>query len=386
MPTGSKPPRPLTVVQVLPALDMGGVERGTLEVARRLVAAGHRSIVISAGGRLVLQLIAEGSTHFAWDVGAKRLATLRWIPRLRRLLREQQPDVLHLRSRLPAWMAYLAWKSLPSAERPALVTTVHGFYSPGRYSGVMTRGECIIAISDSVRAYILQHYPWVRRDRIRVIHRGVDSAVYPYGYTPPAEWLASWRAQHPQLQDQYVLTLPGRLTRLKGQEDFIAVIGALRAAGIPAHGLLVGGTHPRKRHYEAELRAKIAAAGLGGAITLLGHRGDLRELMAVSDAVLSLSTEPEAFGRVSLEALSLGRPVLGYAHGGVGEQLAAIFPAGAVALRDRGEVVARLTEWYRAPPCVPDRHEFTLERMLSATLEVYREAAAARPKKGARRI
>src|SRR3569623_1177840 len=108
--------------------------------------------------------------------------------------------------------------------------------------------------------------------------------------------------------------------------------------------------------------------------------------MAVSNAVLSLSTEPEAFGRVSLEALSLGRPVLGYAHGGVGEQLAAIFPAGAVALRDRGEVVARLTEWYRAPPCVPDRHEFTLERMLSATLEVYREAAAARPKKGARRI
>src|SRR3569623_1709783 len=337
MPPGSTPPRPLTVVQVLPALDMGGVERGTLEVARRLVAEGHRSIVISAGGRLVSQLIAEGSSHFAWDVGAKRLATLRWIPKLRRLLREQRPDVLHLRSRLPAWMAYLAWKSLPSAERPALVPTVHGFYSPGRYSGVMARGERIIAISDSVRTYTLRHYPWVRRDRIRVIHRGVDPTVYPYGYTPPAEWLVGW-------------------------------------------------THPRKRHYEAELRAKIAAAGLGGAITLLGHRSDLREIMAVSHAVLSLSTEPEAFGRGSREALSLGRPVLGYAHGGGGEQLAAIFPAGAVALRDRGEVVARLTEWYRAPPCVPDRHEFTLERMLSATLEVYREAAAAHPKKGARRI
>lgn len=368
----------LTVVQALPALEMGGVERGTLEVARRLVQKGHRSIVISAGGRLVEQLQAEGSTHMAWDLGAKRLATLRWIPKLRRFLLETRPDVLHLRSRLPAWIAYRAWKGLPRAERPALVTTVHGFYTPGWYSSVMVRGERIIAISESVREHVLKHYPWVDETRIRVIHRGVDPSAYPYGYEPSASWLEAWYAQHPELQGKYVLTLPARLSRWKGQEDFIAVIAALRQSGVPVHGLLVGGTHPHKRHYETELRAQIEAQGMSKAISLLGHRSDLREIMAVSDVVLSLSREPEAFGRVSLEALSLGKPVVAYDHGGVAEQLAVILPQGRVPVGDQGQVVERLLAWYRTPPQVPARHPFTLERMLTATLEVYQEAVAAR--------
>ena len=368
----------MTVVQVLPALEMGGVERGTLEVACRLVREGHRSIVISGGGRMVEQLQAEGSTHLSWDVGAKRLATLRWIPRFKRFLRETRPDVLHLRSRLPAWIAYRAWKGLPPAERPALVTTVHGFYTPGWYSSVMMRGERIIAISAAVREHVLRHYPWVDATRIRVIHRGVDPEAYPFDYTPAAHWLEDWQARHPQLRNQYVLTLPARLSRWKGQEDFIAIIAALRQRGVPAHGLLVGGTHPRKRHYEKELRALIEAQGLNDAITLLGHRNDLREIMAVSSVVLSLSRDPEAFGRVSLEALSLGRPVVAYDHGGVAEQLAEILPAGRVPVGDQGAVVERLQAWYGTPPRVPARQPFTLERMLSATLEVYRDAVAAR--------
>ena len=371
-------PRRMTVVQVLPALEVGGVERGTLEVARRLVAEGHRSIVISAGGRMVDQLRAEGSTHLAWQVGAKRLSTLRWIPKLRRFLREQRPDVVHLRSRLPAWMTYAAWKSLPDKQRPALVTTVHGLYTPGRYSSVMMRGERIIAISESVRAHILKHYPWVNTPRIRVIHRGVDAEAFPHGYLPPSAWLEKWRSHHPELQGKYVLTLPARLSRWKGQEDFIAIITALRKSGVPAHGLLVGGADPRKRHYETELRAQIAALGLQQAVSLLGHRSDLREIMAVSDVVLSLSREPEAFGRVSLEALSLGKPVIAYAHGGVGEQLTAILPQGAVPVGDREQVVEHLREWRSVPPDVPMQQPFTLERMLNATLEVYEEAMAVR--------
>ncbi len=369
---------PLTVVQVLPALEMGGVERGTLEVARRLVQEGHRSIVISAGGRLVEQLQAEGSEHIAWDVGAKRLATLGWIPKVRRFLRERRPDVLHLRSRLPAWIAYRAWRGLPAAERPALVTTVHGFYTPGWYSSVMVRGERIIAISESVRAYVLQHYPRVKAASIRVIHRGVDPRAYPYGYQPSAEWLQAWRAQYPHIQGKYIVTLPARLSRWKGQEDFIAIIAMLRDKGIAVHGLLVGGTHPRKRHYEVELRERIAARGLDDTVTLLGHRGDLREILAMSDVVLSLSRDPEAFGRVSLEALTLGKPVVAYDHGGVGEQLAAILPEGRVPVGDCDQVVERLLAWYRSPPQVPTQHDFTLDRMLSATLEVYRDAVTAR--------
>lgn len=366
----------LTVVQMLPALESGGVEKGTLEVGKYLVDHGHRSIVISAGGRMVAQLEREGSEHIAWPVGAKRLSTLRYIWRVREFLAREQPDILHLRSRLPAWIGYRAWKGLPPGTRPHLVTTVHGPYTPGRYSSVMVRGERVIAISDMIRAYILKNYPWVDPAIIRVIPRGVDPQAYPHGYQPPAEWLGTWRAQYPGLEGKYVITLPGRLTRWKGQEDLIRIIAGLKQRGLPAHGVLVGDAHPRKQYYADELRAQARAAGLEADITFTGHRADVKEIMAVSNVVLSLSLDPEAFGRVSLEALTLGVPVAAYDHGGVAEQLAVVFPEGRIPVGDTRTMEERLAQWYRARPVVPDRHPFTLDRMLSSTFTVYQELSS----------
>ncbi len=365
----------LTVVQMLPALESGGVEKGTLEVGKHLVSHGHRSIVISAGGRLAAQLEREGSEHVAWPVGAKRLSTLRYIWKLREFLAREQPDILHLRSRLPAWIGYRAWKGLPTGTRPHLVSTVHGPYTPGRYSSVMVRGERVIAISDMIRAYILKNYPWVDPAIIRVIPRGVDPQAYPHGYQPPAEWLTKWRAQYPQLVGKYVITLPGRLTRWKGQEHLIRIIAGLKQRGLPVHGVLVGDAHPRKQYFADELHAQVRAMGLENDITFTGHRGDLKEIMAVSDVVLSLSLDPEAFGRVSLEALTLGKPVAAYDHGGVAEQLAVIFPEGRIPVGDTRAAEETLAGWYLHPPAVPVTHPFTLERMLRSTLEVYFELA-----------
>lgn len=367
--------KPLTVVQMLPALESGGVEKGTLEVGRHLVMNGHRSIVISAGGRMVEQLIREGSEHIPWPVGAKRLTTLRYIWKLREFLGRDKPDILHLRSRLPAWIGYRAWKGLPVTSRPHLVTTVHGPYTPGRYSSVMARGERVIAISEMIRAYILRNYPWVNPHIIRVIPRGVDPQAYPHGYRPPAEWLATWRAQYPTLKDKYILTLPARLTRWKGQEHFIRIVAGLKQRGLPVHGLMVGDAHPRKQYFVEELHAQVQAAGMEGDITFTGHRGDLKEIMAVSDVVLSLSLDPEAFGRVSLEALTLGVPVVAYDHGGVAEQLAAVFPEGRVSVGDIDAAEEKIAQWYSAQPAVPESHPFTLARMLNSTLEVYFELA-----------
>lgn len=365
----------LTVVQMLPALESGGVEKGTLEVGKHLVDHGYRSIVISAGGRMVAQLEREGSEHIAWPVGAKRLSTLRYIWRVREFLAREQPDILHLRSRLPAWIGYRAWKGLPPGTRPHLVTTVHGPYTPGRYSSVMVRGERVIAISDMIRAYILKNYPWVDPAIIRVIPRGVDPQAYPHGYQPSTEWLAKWRTQYPGLAGKYVITLPGRLTRWKGQEDLIRIIAGLKKRGLPAHGVLVGDAHPRKQYYADELRAQARAAGLEADITFTGHRADVKEIMAVSNVVLSLSLDPEAFGRVSLEALTLGVPVAAYDHGGVAEQLAAVFPEGRIPVGDTQAAEAKLAHWYLQPPAVPTTHPYTLERMLRSTLEVYFELA-----------
>lgn len=369
--------RRLTVVQVLPALETGGVERGTVEVGAELVRRGHRAIVISAGGRMARELERHKVEHVAWKVGAKSLTTLRFIRKLRKFLRDEHVDILHARSRLPAWIAYRAWRGMNPQTRPRFVTTVHGFYSVGRYSSVMTRGERVICVSASVRDYVREHYPETPPERLRVIHRGVDPQLYPYGYVPGSQWVAEWYRQYPALQEDFVVTLPARLTRWKGQEDFVDIIATLVAGGLSVRGLIVGDAHPRKQAFARELEAMIVARNLQGRIILTGHRSDLREIMAMSDVVLSLSRDPEAFGRTTIEALSLGRPVCGYAHGGVKEQLEAVFPEGAVPVGDKQAVVQRIMQWYERPVRVPDAHPFTLQRMLDATLAVYAELADA---------
>lgn len=361
----------LTVLQTLPALESGGVERGTLEVARALVAAGHRSIVLSSGGRLVAQLEREGSEHITWPIGRKSLLTLRLVRPLRRLLRTEGVDILHARSRVPAWVAWLAWRGMEAARRPRFVTTVHGLYSVNAYSAVMAKGERIVAVSDTVREYLLRNYPHADPARIRVIRRGVDPAEFPAGHQPSAEWLATWRAEHPQLAGKRLLTLPGRITRLKGHEDFITLIARLKALGEPVHGLIVGGAEAKKRPYLAELRDKVRQAGLDADITLTGQRGDLREIMAVSDLVLSLSIQPESFGRTVLEALSMGVPVIGYDHGGVGEQLARLFPEGRVPLGDLDDLVRKCQAIQAGVRIAPRAAPPTLQDMLSATLDLY---------------
>lgn len=365
-------PRRLTVVQILPALESGGVERGTLEVGKYLVEHGHRSIVISAGGRLVAQLQREGSEHVAWDVGRKSLFTLlRYVWRLRRFLREERVDILHVRSRMPGWVAYLAWKFMPPDRRPRLVTTVHGLYSVNAYSAVMTRGEVVIVVSETVRRYVLQHYPGVSPDRIRLIYRGVDRDQFAFGFQPSGAWLQAWRNQYPHLAGKQLLTLPGRITRLKGHEAFLNLIADLKRSQLPIHGLIVGGVQDDKQAYFDELKALADKLGIGEDVTFTGQRSDLREIMAISSLVLSLSTKAESFGRTVLEALSLGIPVCGYNHGGVGEQLDILLPEGKVPLGDEQALGKTVRAFLHAPPAVPNEHAFTLENMLATTLNVY---------------
>ena len=361
----------LSVAQLLPALNGGGVERGTLEVAQELVKHGHRSIVISAGGRLVPELVNAGSEHLAWPLGIKSPLTLRWVWPLRRWLTEQRIDILHVRSRLPAWIGWLAWRGMNPATRPHFVTTVHGLYSVSRYSAIMTRGEQVIAVSQTIRDYLHRHYPDLPPERIQVIPRGVSPAEFPYGYQPSPDWLDAWHQQYPQLQNALILALPGRLSRLKGHEDFIELIARLRRQNLPVCGLIVGGEEPGRQRYAAELREKVRTLGLSDALLFTGHRADMREIYAVSKLVLSLSAQPESFGRTALEALSLGTPVVGYDHGGIGEILARLYPAGLTPFGNVAALTARVAELLTAAPPVPSEPAFPLQRMLDETLALY---------------
>lgn len=306
-------PGSLTVIQMLPDLESGGVERGTLEMGAYLSRHGHRSIVVSAGGRLVTQLENEGSLHITSPVGSKTLSCLPSIFHVRRLLVQTKADILHLRSRLPAWVGHLAVKSLPAALRPHVVATFHGFYSINRYSAVMTKAEAIIAISNVVAKHIQIHYR-VPESRVQVIYRGVDERLF----TP--ELVAAGRIE--ALKKQWglsgnadpVILMPGRITGLKGHEVFIKSLAQLRH--LPWRAVCVGDIE-NKTGFQKSLRHLAESLGLDNRISFPGYCTDMPAAYLASDiGVSASSSKAEAFGRVAVEAQAMGKPMVATAHGG----------------------------------------------------------------------
>ena len=362
----------MKVVQLLPALDGGGVEQGTLEISKALATAGHESVVVSAGGRLVEALRRDGARHLQWPIGAKRPSRLFDVHRFRRWLARERPAIVHARSRLPAWVCWLAWRGMDEQTRPRFVTTVHGLYSVSGYSAVMTRGERIIVVSDTARRYVEQHYPDADPRTVATIYRGIDPTRFHRAFKPTDEWRERWRRELGELAGKRLVVLPGRMTRLKGHTDFIAVLERLRADVPDVVGLVVGGAAKGHEAYARELKRRAPW------LAFVGHRSDLREIMAVCAVVMSLSTHPESFGRTVLEALSLGTPVVGYDHGGVGEILGRVFPAGRAAAGDVDGATTKLRRVLadeRAARCAIREHDFDVRRMCAQTLALYEELA-----------
>ncbi len=363
----------MTVVQLLPALDAGGVERSTLEIVEALAGEGHRAIVVSAGGRLLPQLEAVGGEHVALDIGRKSPWTFRHVAALRRLFTRADADIVHARSRLPAW---LAWRALQGVRgpRPRFVTTAHGLNSPSRYSAIMARGERVICVSNVVRAHLLRHYPHTEPQSLRVIPRGIDPVRFPRVTVPDRALRARIAAQHPQLGGEGpLLLLPGRGTRLKGHADALDLLGALRAGGMDARLWMPGALDPGRAAYHDELQARARAAGIAEALAITAATDAMAEAYAACDMVLQLSRKPEAFGRTVIEALAVGRPVVGWEHGGAGELLAQLQPEGAVTPFDMDALGQRVRGLLAHPPVPAVTMPYTLQAMQQATLAVYRE-------------
>lgn len=304
-------PRTHTVMQLLPELNSGGVERGTLEMGHYLVQNGHNSIVVSGGGRLVDQLKQDGSHHVRKNIGSKSPVALLHIWPLRRLMKNNRVSVLHLRSRMPAWIGYVAWKTLPKKDRPILVTTFHGFYSVNAYSAIMTKGDGVIAVSESIKRHIYEKYK--RGHNVRLIFRGVDAETFDPGKVTPEridKLAEAWQIN----RSKPVLMLPGRLTRLKGQELFLQSLFYVNHPDFQA--VLVGDTRDNPG-YTAELNDYIVKNNLAKRVRLVGHCNDMPAAFLLADIVLSTSSlEPEAFGRTTVEAMAMGKPVIATAHGG----------------------------------------------------------------------
>ncbi|MBI1209710.1 MAG: glycosyltransferase [Azospirillum sp.] len=372
--------RPLVVLQVLPGLVTGGAERGCIDVAVALAQAGGSPVVASSGGPMVRELDRAGIPHLTLPLDSKHPWQLyRNIGRLATIIREMGVDIVHARSRAPAWSAWYA------ARRTGVhfMTTFHAPYNfDGRwklaYNSIMARGERVIAISDFIRQHILAYYA-TPPEAIRVIHRGIDRAIFAPDRVPALRLIQlarSWRLP----DDRKVILLPGRLTRWKGQIDFIEALTRLGRQDISA--VLVGSDQGRTG-YRRELEQLIEQRGLQGVVFIVDHCNDMPAAYMMANVVVSASREPEAFGRVIVEAQAMGRPVVVTGIGAVQETVVPGETAWVVPPRDPpalAEAIAAALELSpeqrshraeRAIAHVGDR--FTREKMCSETLGVYYE-------------
>src|SRR5690554_5409941 len=363
----------MRILQALPALYSGGVERGTVEFAAELVKRGHESFVVSNGGPMAEQVRGQGSTHIHMPIHRKTPASFGQILPMRKLLQELQPDVVHVRSRMPAWIINLALKTLPADQHPAIVSTFHGMYSVNPYSAIMSKADQVIAVSNCVRDYVLEHFH-VPEQKLTVIQRGVDIDAFR-NRAINDQWLDIQLSRFPQLAAKQSIMMPGRISRWKGQMDFLEAMARITRQRPDCHGIIVGGAEPGKERFLQELERERSRLGLTDKITFLGQRNDMTNLYLFADVVCHMSTKPEPFGRTVTEALASGTPVVAYNRGGAAETLQACFRDGLVTPDDSGafaSTVLGLLDKPRPEIELPER--FLLRAQTEATLRVYEKA------------
>lgn len=368
------------VMQVIPALGAGGAEQGCIDVAAELVKSGAKSIVVCRGGNRVSEILRGGSMHIDLPVDSKNPFVMwRNIGRLRKLIREHDVDIVHARSRAPAWSALKACLH----TRARFMTTCHApFNVSGNvkrfYNSSIARGERVIAISNYVREYLLKNYDIDQRN-IRVIHRGVAIERFHPNAVAPAHLIKlskEWR-----LPDGCtVVMMPGRLTRWKGHLVLIEAMAKLKRDDVFC--VLIGDDQGRTA-YRAEVEAAIRGKNLEGRVRIIGHCKDMPAAYMLSTVVVSASTDPEGFGRVPIEAQAMGRPVIATDHGGAKETIISeetgwlVPPGDASALASAIEKALGMDATQRSlmatHAMMNIAEHFTRGKMVDETMNVYAE-------------
>ena len=377
-----------TILQIIPELETGGAERTAVDIAKGLTDAGARALVATEGGRLVAELQAKGGVWLPFPAAAKNpLAMALNVRKLALLCRREGVELVHARSRAPAWVAFAATKLL----KLPFVTTYHGSYASRSgvktlYNSVMARGDVVIANSAYTADLILAKHGFAR-DRIRVVNRGTNfSAFAPAAVAP--ERIQALRKAWGVEPHQRIVLLPGRLTGWKGQRVLIEAARILRDGGDTDTAFILAGDAQGRDGYVRELDQLVAKAGLEGRVRRVGHCADMPAALLAAAVVTVPSTEPEAFGRVAVEAQAMGAPVVVSDLGAVPETVLAppqTSPGERTGWRippgDAAALAAGLAEALALRPSTRDalavrarRHverHFSLETMVGETLDVY---------------
>lgn len=301
-----------TVLQILPSLYSGGVERGTVDIAKATVDAGMNSIVVSSGGKLVEQIKNDGSKHIMLEADSKNPITIRQnANELIDIIDEYSVDIVHARSRAPAWSAYKAIQKISKEKDIHFITTFHGIYSlkgfgKKKYNSVMTKGEKIIAVSNFVSEHIQKEYD-VSPNDIVVIPRGVDMEYFDSDNVSD-ERVNILKNKWNIIEDRPIIFMPGRITRWKGQDYLLNALG--RLSEVPSYYCIIAGDSFKHPKYHSELITKIINMNLGKFVKIVDPTDDMPAAYKMSNLVISASQRPEAFGRIAVEAQAMGKPVV----------------------------------------------------------------------------
>jgi len=301
------------ILQVLPHLNSGGLVSGAIEISNALQKSGHISYVASNGGRREREIIREGGIVLLLPLASKNPITIfRNIYRLSKIIQKNKIDIIHARSRAPAWSAYFAAKKM----NIPFITTFHGTYSikgkwKKKYNSVMTKGDKVIAISNFIKKHILNNYN-INHQKVVTIHRGINLDTFNH-LKVSDERLISFCKKFNIPEDNFVILLPGRITRWKGHKTLIEAVAMLGREDIVC--LFVGDIQGRNKYYN-ELNSLIDKLGLTNNFRIIENQIDMAAIYKLADVVISASTEPEAFGRVVAEAQAMGRPTVAVNHGG----------------------------------------------------------------------
>ncbi len=302
------------VLQVLPELEMGGVELGTIEIASELQKQGIKNFVASQGGRLTADLAKMKVKHFSLPLKTKNIFKMRKnANELAKLIKDNGINIVHARSRAPAWSAYWAAKK----AGVHYMTTFHGTYGLGPwgikkiYNKVMTLGERVIVISNHIKNHVLQHYK-VDENKLRLVHRCVDVEKFSPDLVSQERIIKATKEYHLP-EDKPVLTLIGRITRWKGQHLLVEALSKMKNKN---YYCVIAGDDQGRVNYVDEIKELATKYRLKNRVGFYGKVLDPQALMQASTVVLSTAIEPEAFGRISVEGQAMGKIVVASDIGG----------------------------------------------------------------------
>lgn len=369
------------ILQVLPELETGGVETGTIEIACELQKRGIKNFVASQGGRMVHELEKAGIPHLTLPLKSKNIFTMRHnAEKLAQYIKENGINIVHARSRAPAWSAYWAAK----AANVHYMTTFHGTYGLGPcgikklYNRVMTYGEKIIAISNHIKNHILQNYKADEKN-IRLIHRCADIEKFAPAAVTPERMINKIKEYH-IAEDKPVLLLPGRITHWKGQH---LLLKALHLMKNKDYYCIITGDAQGRDKYLNSLKELARKYKLENRVGFFGRYSDVPALMMVSDVILSTAIEPEAFGRISVEGQAMGKIVVASDIGGSLDTIqdgitGKFFKSGdSQSLADALDWALTLNDKEKqkisAAAIKNVREHFTKQIMCDKTIDVYRE-------------